>query len=52
MGGVQLLQSLPRHVGIDLGGGDVAVPEQQLHDAKIRAMVEQVGREGMPPAVG
>ncbi len=36
------------HMGIDLRGGDVAVAEHFLHGAKIRAVVKQMGGEGVP----
>ena len=34
-------------VGVDLGGGDVGVAEQGLHDAQVGAAFEQVGGEGV-----
>src|SRR5262245_35397164 len=37
---VELLHALPRHVRVDLGGREVAVPEQHLHDAQVRAVVQ------------
>src|SRR6266852_6507700 len=48
---VQLLQALARHVGIDLRGRDIGVAEQELHDAQIRAMVEQMRGEGVAQRV-
>ena len=44
---MQLLQPFARHVGIDLRGGNVAVPEQHLHHAQVGAMVQQMGGEGV-----
>ena len=44
---VQLLQPFARDVGVNLRGGDVGMPEQQLHDAQIGAVIEQVGSERM-----
>ena len=34
-------------MGIDLGGGDIRVPEQLLHDAEVRTAREQVGGEAV-----
>ena len=48
---VQLLEPFARHVRVDLRGRYVGVPEQQLHYAQIRAVIEQVGREGVPHRV-
>ena len=45
--GVELLQPLTGHMGIDLGGGEVAVAQQQLHHAQISPMIKQMGRECM-----
>ena len=42
---VQLLQPLARDVRVDLRGRDVGMAEQQLHDAQIGAVVEEVRRE-------
>ena len=49
--GVQLLEPLARHVGVDLRGRDVGVAEQQLHGAQVGAVVEQVGGEGVAQRV-
>ncbi len=38
-------------VGIDGGGGDVGVAEQDLHDTGINAILEQAGRVAMPQDV-
>ena len=46
--GVKLLQSLQRHMGVDLRGGDVRMAEQQLHHAQISAVVDEVGGKGVP----
>ena len=40
-------QSLAGHVGVDLGRGDVRVPEQLLHLSQAGASVEQVSREAV-----
>ena len=42
---VQPLQALARDVRVDRGGRDVGVAEQQLHDAQVGAVIEQVRRE-------
>src|SRR5580704_10305288 len=49
--GVQFLETLARDVRVDLRGRQVAVPEQHLHHAQVRAMVEQVRGEGVPQGV-
>ena len=49
--GVQLLQSLARHVRVDGRRRDVGVTEEQLDDAQIRAVIEQVSGERMPQHV-
>src|SRR4029077_21126702 len=46
--GVQLLEPLARHVRVDLCGRKIAVPEQHLHHAQVRAVIEQVRGEGVP----
>ena len=45
---VQLLQSLPRDVRVDLGRRNIRVPQEQLHHAQIRAVIQKVRRKGMP----
>lgn len=49
---VQILEPCPGHVGVDLGGGQVAVAQQHLHNAQVGAVVEQVGGEGVAQGVG
>ena len=44
---VQLLQALARHVSVDRGGRDVGMPEQELHDAQVGAVVLEVRGEGV-----
>ena len=51
MGLVQLLQAFARDVSIDGGGGDVGVPQQQLHHPKIGAVIEKMRRKGVPQHV-
>jgi hypothetical protein len=45
--GMQGFEPLPGHMGVDGGGGDIDVSEQQLHRPQISAMVEQMGGKGM-----
>jgi hypothetical protein len=37
-----------REVGVDLGGGEAAVPEQSLDDADVRAALQEVRGESVP----
>src|SRR5262245_47689086 len=48
---VQLLQARPRDVCVDLRRRDVRVAEHHLHAAQVRAVLEEVRREGMPQDV-
>ena len=48
---VQRLQALPRDVRVDRRRRDVGVAEQQLHDAQVRAVIEQMRRERVPQHV-
>ncbi len=50
--GVELFEPFPGDVGIDLGGGEVAVAEQHLHDPQVGAVIEQMGGEGVTQGVG
>ena len=43
----QALQALLDHMGIDLRGRNIGVAEQRLHDAQIRAVVQQVAGKGV-----
>ncbi len=38
-----LLELVARDVGVDLGGGDVLVAQQELHRAQVGAVLQQVG---------
>ena len=38
----QLFQALTRHMGVNGGGADIRMPQQQLHHAQIRAVIKQV----------
>ena len=44
---VQLLEPFAGDMGINLGGRNVGMAQQELHYAQIRAVVEQVRGEGM-----
>ena len=52
MPGVQLLEPLTRHMGVNGGGGNIGVSQQQLDRSQIRPVVQQVGGKGMPAGVG
>ena len=43
--GMQCLEPRPRDVRVDLRRRDVGMAQQQLHDAQIGAVVQQMGRE-------
>ena len=49
---VQLLQAFARNVGVNLRGGNVGMPEQQLHDAKIGAVIQEMRGKRVPQSVG
>ncbi len=49
---MQSLKAHPGHMGVDLGGGEIAVAEEQLHHPQVGAMVEQMGGKGMAQGVG
>jgi len=51
VGRMQFLESAARHVGIDLCRRDVTMSEEELHDAKICAVIQEVSRERMPQGV-
>ena len=42
MYGMQLLEPLARHMGINLRCGNIRMPQQHLHYTKISTMVEQM----------
>lgn len=52
MASVKLTQPFARDVGVYLCGTDVRVPKQQLHSPQIRAMVDEMGREGVSQGMG
>ncbi len=47
MHGVQTFQALAGDMGVDLGCRNVGMAEQQLDDAQVGTVVEQVGCEGV-----
>ena len=51
MFGVNLLHALSGDVSINLRGGNIRMAQQQLHDAQIGAVVDEVGREGVAQRV-
>src|SRR3990167_9029949 len=48
---MQLAQALARHMGINGGGRDIGMAQQQLHHAQIGAMVEQMRGKGVAQGV-
>ena len=48
---MKLLQPRARDVGINLSGGQIAVPQEHLHRSQVRAMIEQVRRKCMAQRV-
>jgi len=48
---MDLLQSVLRDMGIDLGGGDVGMAQHHLNGADIRTPIQEVGGEGMAQSV-
>src|SRR5690606_35509865 len=49
---VQVAKVPRRDVSVDLGGGDVGMPEHRLQAAQIGAVLEQVRSERVPQRVG
>ncbi len=49
---VKALEPLAGDVSINLRGREVTMPQEQLHHAEIGAVIEQVGRKGVPKPVG
>src|ERR1700723_1864025 len=45
--GMQFFQSLACDMSVDLSRGQIAVPQEHLHDAQVRSMVQQMRRESM-----
>src|ERR1700690_819201 len=45
--GVQVLQAFARHVRIYLRRGQIAMAEEHLHHAQIRAVIQQMRRKGV-----
>ena len=48
---MQLFQPLPRHMRINLRSRNICMAQQHLHHAQIRAVIEQVGSEGVAQGV-
>ena len=48
---VHFLEMRVGHVGIDLGGGDIAVPQHRLNRAQVGAIHQQVGGERVAQSV-
>src|SRR5512136_1327946 len=48
---MDLLQSILRDVGIDLGGGDVGVAQHHLDGADVRTTLQEVGGKGVAQGV-
>ena len=48
---VKLLQPLARDVRVDRRRRDVGVAEQELHDAQVRAVIQEMRRERVPQHV-
>ena len=44
---VGLLEALPRHVGVDFGGAEVAMSQKFLYGVDVGALVEQMGGEAV-----
>jgi len=44
----QRLQPFLQDLGVDLGGGDVGMAQEQLQAAQVGATAQQVAGEGMP----
>lgn len=49
--GMQAFHALASDVGVDLGGREIRVTEQHLHDSQISPMIEQMGRKRMAQSV-
>jgi hypothetical protein len=52
MASMELFEPFARHMGIDLGGREIAMTKQHLHHAQICAMIEQMGGEGVAQGMG
>ncbi len=49
---VYFLEMRVGHVSVDLGGGDIAVPQHRLDRAQVGAIHQQVGSERVAQSVG
>jgi len=50
--GVQVFQAFPGDMRINLGGRQIAVPQQHLHHAQIRAVIQQMRGKGVSQSMG
>ena len=48
---MELAQSFPSNMGIDLGGRQITVTKQHLNNPQIGTMIEQMGGEGRPESM-
>lgn len=44
---MQAFQPFPCHMSINLRRGNITVSKQHLHDAQVRAVIEQMGGKGV-----
>jgi len=44
---MDLLKTLTRYMGVNLGGRDVGMTQKQLYHSQISTMIKQVGCKGM-----
>ena len=51
-GPMDLSQVFPVHVGVDLCGGDVGVPQKLLNRGQIRATLQEMSGKAVPEGVG
>ena len=49
---VDILQVVLHHVGVDLGGGDIRMPQHLLNGTEIRSVFQQMDGEGVAQGVG
>src|SRR5690606_13145802 len=47
MTGMELAQAMPRHMCVDLRGGQITVSEQHLHYPQVGPVIEQMGGKSM-----
>ena len=49
---VHFLEMRVGHVGVDLGGGDIAMPQHRLNRAQVGAIHQQIGSKRVAQSVG